>query len=467
MKKIQILVVEDESIVAKNIQNMLNNLGYDVSGIASSGRAAIKKAGEMQPDLILMDIKLNGDMDGVEAAEKIHDRFYIPVVYLTAYADEETLQRAKITEPFGYILKPFEEKELHTNIEIALYKKKMERKIKKREEWVSTVLNSIGDAVIAIDKEGLITYINYAAEALTGWKHEKALGKDLTERFNIIVSEETSSSNMKPIVKMACKEKTNITNQAVFIKKEGIEIPVDYSDSPITDDKEKIMGSVLVLRDITERKQAEEKLKQSYEKLKMVLEETIHAMSLVIETRDPYTAGHQRRVTNLACAIAEEMGLSKEQIEAIRMAGVIHDIGKIYIPAEILSKPDRLNETEISLVKKHSQIGYDILKGIGFPWPIAEVIFQHHERLNGSGYPQGLSGKEILLEARILSVADVVEAMSSHRPYRPSLGIKKALEEISKNKGILYDSEVVDACLKLFAEKRFKFRKKVKTAFVL
>ncbi len=209
--------------------------------------------------------------------------------------------------------------------------------------------------------------------------------------------------------------------------------------------------------EITERKRAEEELQDSLEKLRKALEGTIQAIALTVERRDPYTAGHQRRVADLARAIATEMGLSKEQVDGTRMAGVIHDIGKVSVPSEILSKPGQLGDIEFDLIKTHPQVGYDILKTVDFPWPVAEIVLQHHERVDGSGYPQGLPGGEIMLEAMILAVADVVAAMASHRPYRPSHGLDKALEEISQNKGILYDPEVVDTCLKLFTEKRFKF----------
>ena len=209
---------------------------------------------------------------------------------------------------------------------------------------------------------------------------------------------------------------------------------------------------------LTEVQQAQEELQRTAENLRKTLGATIQAMAFTVETRDPYTAGHQRRVGNLARGIATEMGLSKEQIEGISMAAVIHDIGKITVPAEILSKPTRLTEHEFGIIRGHPEVGHDILKTIEFPWPIAQIIFQHHERMDSSGYPQELSGEEIILEARILGVADVVEAMASHRPYRPALGIDKALEEISQNRGVLYDPEVVDACLRLFAEKRFTFQ---------
>jgi len=199
----------------------------------------------------------------------------------------------------------------------------------------------------------------------------------------------------------------------------------------------------------TERKQAEEKLKNT-------LDASIQTMSKIIEVKDPYTAGHQQRVSQLTTAIAKELNLSPDKVEGIRIASLIHDIGKISVPTEILSKTTTLSDIEFSLIKGHSQAGSDILKAIDFSYPVAQIVLQHHERLNGSGYPNNLKGDEILLEARIIGVADVVEAMSSHRPYRPSLGIDAALDEISKNKGTLYDPEVVDICLKLFKEKEFK-----------
>lgn len=187
----------------------------------------------------------------------------------------------------------------------------------------------------------------------------------------------------------------------------------------------------------------------------MVMEEIIQAIASTTEGGDSYTGGHQIRVAYLAKVIAMEMGLSDEQVEGLHMAGLIHDLGKICVPPEILSKPGKLTEHEFSLIKIHSEAGYEILKEIKFPWPIPEIVLQHHERLDGSGYPHGLKKGQILQEAEILAVADVVEAMASHRPYRPALGIETALEEISQNRGILYAPEVVDVCLRLFREKNF------------
>jgi putative two-component system response regulator len=188
------------------------------------------------------------------------------------------------------------------------------------------------------------------------------------------------------------------------------------------------------------------------EQVRESLQGIIQVISLIIETRDPYTAGHQRGVADLAQAIARKMGLPKDRIEGIRVAALVHDLGKISTPAEILAKPTRLTEMEMSMIRLHPRSGYDILKRVKFPWPIAQIVLQHHERLNGSGYPEGLLAPDILLEAKILAVADVIEAMGSHRPYRPARGIEKALKEIRRNRGILYDPLAVDACLAHFNE---------------
>jgi putative nucleotidyltransferase with HDIG domain len=201
----------------------------------------------------------------------------------------------------------------------------------------------------------------------------------------------------------------------------------------------------------------QKKLKQNVKKVQRTLEDAVSALSSAVEARDSYKAGHQRRVSKLSYAIAKELSLSKDQVEGIRLAGVIHDVGKIYVPPEILGKRSWLTEAEFNIVKTHAQVGYDIVKPVKFPWPVAKIILQHHERMNGSGYPSGLLDEEILTEAKILGVADVVEAMFSHRSHRPARGINCALEEISKNKGILYDPDAVDACMRLFKKKSFKF----------
>ena len=239
---------------------------------------------------------------------------------------------------------------------------------------------------------------------------------------------------------------------AVEAMKAGVLDYVVKSEATMKDMPHIAQRALREWKHIEERKRAEEESRQSLIRLHKTTDGIINAMGLTIEARDPYTAGHQKKVANLAQAIAREMGLDADEIEGIRMASLIHDLGKIYVPSEILSKPGRISEAEFDIIKTHPSVGYDILKTIDFSWPIATIVLQHHERMDGTGYPHGISRDEILMESRIISVADVVEAMATHRPYRASLGIEIALEEIKLNRGLAYDPDVVDICLKLFKE---------------
>ncbi len=331
-------------------------------------------------------------------------------------------------------------------------------KLREKNHWVDAAFKNMGDAVITTDKAGSLTFMNPVAENLTGWKLEEAIGKDLGEELNILKDKRITSGvvRKKYTSENWVTEEIESNTQAVLVSKKGEKIPIRYSKTPIYDERDDTLGCVLVLRDITPQRKVEEILKQNSEKLRKAIEGTIQAISLVVETRDHYTATHQRRVANLACAIAEKMGLVEERVNGILVAGVFHDIGKIYLPKEILNKPGKLTNSEYAVIMNHSQVGYEILKAVNFPWPIAQMVLQHHERMNGSGYPNGLLGEDILLEARILAVADVVEAMSSDRPYRRALGIDVALEEIERERGKTFDPEVVYACLKLFREDGYK-----------
>ena len=216
-------------------------------------------------------------------------------------------------------------------------------------------------------------------------------------------------------------------------------------------------SNVKLRREVDRRKRVQHQFQESLDSLKRIIGGTVLAIARTVEQRDPYTSGHQQRVAELCKAIGLELRLAEDQLEGLFIASAIHDIGKVSLPAEILSKPSQLSSIEISLIQCHAQSGFDILKSVEFPWPVAQIVLQHHERLDGSGYPQGLSGDDILLEARIVGVADVVETMSSHRPYRPSRGLDSALEEISAQRGVLYDRDAVDACLALMQEGRFAF----------
>jgi PAS domain S-box-containing protein len=311
------------------------------------------------------------------------------------------------------------------------------------------IFESFEDIYYQIDQNGIIRVLSPSVYRLTGWSPDELIGKPASD---IYVRPEDQEKLLAELARNGFLRDYEI----LVKKKDGTHVYASLVASILTDPDGRARGISGTLRDITERKQAEVKLQQTLESLRKAFGVTIGVMVAAIEMRDPYTAGHQNRVANLARTIAMEMKLPQDKIDGILMAGSIHDIGKLSIPSEILTKPTKLSNLEFSLIKEHPRIGYEMLKDVESPWPLAEIVYQHHERMNGSGYPRNLKGDEILLESQILAVADVVEAMGCHRPYRPTLGIDAALEEITKNKGILYDNNVVDACLKLFREKGYQ-----------
>jgi putative two-component system response regulator len=324
MKK-KIMVVEDERIVARDIARQLTDLGYDVVATAYSGEEAVEKIGEVHPDLVLMDIVLTGEMDGIKAAERITKISGTPVIYLTSYADDKTFGQAKLTGPSGYILKPVEKKQLHVSIELALHRQDLELNLKKN--------------------------------------HIKIY------------------SSMKGMVK---------------------------------------------------------------------------AIAETVELRGPYTPGHHERVSGLAVAIAREMGLTDFQVEGIELASAIYDIGMISIPGDVLQEDDRLEGLKLTLYQNYPLAAYNTLKKIECVWPLANIILQHRECSDGSGFPQGIKGEAILIEARIMAVAHALEDLTTNRSYRNAFPLDKALEEISAHSGSKYDPEVVSTCLRLFKEKGYK-----------
>jgi PAS domain S-box-containing protein len=331
-------------------------------------------------------------------------------------------------------------------------RKLAEENVKNAKDELQIILDSVPAIIFYKDIEGRFIRVNKTLANSLQVPIKDIVGKTTEELFPKEQAENMRKDDQEVII--SGKLKRNIIQP--YTTPDGIRWLIT-DKIPYKDKKGKITGVIGLAKDITGERKSEEELRQSYQKLKKTMNATINTMSSIIETKDPYTSGHQHRVCQLAIRIAQEMTLSKDKIEGIRIASLIHDIGKIGLPIEILSKPTKLSDLEFSLIKNHSQIGYDILKFIDFSYPVARIVLQHHERPNGSGYPNNLKGDKILLEARIIGVADVVEAMSSYRPYRPALGIDKALEEISKNKGILYEPKVVDACLKLFKEKGFEF----------
>ena len=302
----------------------------------------------------------------------------------------------------------------------------------------ATILNSLADAVMVLDPDANVVYSNPAGAAFLERLGPRAIPKTLVGLLPQAGEARTGESD--PLTNLATASLRD--DASVF----------DLSLSPVVDGGGQAVAKVLVVRDVTEQRRVEEELRSSGARLEQVLDATVRALSAAVESRDPYTLGHQRRVSALARAIAVELGIEGETVRGLCVAADVHDVGKIQVPIEILSKPGRLSDGEFALVKQHVEAGYQILKGIAFPWPVARTMRQHHEKLDGSGYPLGLSGNDILPEARILCIADVVEAMASDRPYRPALGVDAALDEVKLHRGRLFDPAAVDACVRVFAQ---------------
>jgi len=332
------------------------------------------------------------------------------------------------------------------------------------------IVEFLPNAIFETDLNGKVIFANAAGLDIFGRTPEDL--RNGFSAFDVIAREEHERlrSGFERVMSGELYPPTPYTG----LRKDGAHFPVAIQSSRVMKEG-KVAGVRGVIIDITKIQQAADmvqkakevlentvaersrELELTGEKLARVLEETIMALSSAIEKRDPYTSGHQSRVAKLARAIALKLDLPSDQVKGVYMAALVHDIGKIYIPAEILSKPAKLNRIETEIIKMHPAVGFEILGTIEFPWPIAKIVSQHHERLDGSGYPGGAKENEILLEAKILAVADVVEAIASHRPYRPALGIDKALEEIELNKGKLYDPRITQICLKLFQKDNFVF----------
>ena len=336
------------------------------------------------------------------------------------------------------------------SIGIAISRHLAERERRESEERYHVAIESANDAVVISDEH---THIFVNRKFLKMFGYDRSEEAIIKTRFDFV-----HPDDKKMVIDYAQKRVRGepVPERYEFkgLRKDGAEIYVEASAALITYAGRKC--SLVYFRDVTDRKNAEKELQNTLDKLRTTLSATVQAMAVTVEARDPYTAGHQRRVADLVRAIAQEMNLPQDVIDGVVVAGLIHDIGKISIPAEILVKPTRLTEMEFNIIKIHPESGYNILKEIEFPWQIADIVLQHHEKLDGSGYPRALKNGQILFEAKILTVADVVEAMASHRPYRPSLGIDVALREIEANKGTLYDAGVVDTCLRLFNEKGYK-----------
>ncbi len=469
----RVLIIDDEDHIRDLLKEMLEMSGYNCTA-ASNALEARNLFSEKAFELVLCDISMPGE-SGLDFVQYIGSEFPdTATVMITALDDPLIAEHALKMGVYDYITKPFELNGILISVANALrrreleiqnriYQKKLENKVEERTAALQdreARLRAIFEAAkhvafILIDhtkKENPVIEFSPGAEHLFEYTRDEVIGKTAT-----LLGLPEDVMNIPEIPSDSNGGEVGFTRELSLTQKSGKGLPALITAYPIFSAKGETRAILVVAIDMSERIRAAREIQESMERWRKAVEGIINAMALTLEMRDPYTAGHQLRVANLVKAISEEMGFSEDRVEGTHMAAIIHDIGKISVPAEILSKPGAITEIEFNLIKTHSKTGYDILKGIDFPWPIAKIVFQHHERIDGNGYPSGLSGDEILLEAKILGVADVVEAMASHRPYRPSLGIKKALDEISKNRGILYDPQVVDACMNVFKEKNFKF----------
>ncbi|MDD5523642.1 MAG: response regulator [Smithella sp.] len=489
----KILVVDDEEQNISYLETLFKAHGFQVM-TARNGAKALEAAREDPPHIIISDI-LMPVMDGFMLCKEWKNDDHlknIPFIFYTAtYTDPKDEKLAMEMGADLFIIKPQEPDILVNLVQKVMVKfkskiieptskmelsgeaflqehnealfRKLEKKIRQLEEanqaikesetkYRSIFDNSIS-GIYRTTKEGRLLSLNSAFYRMLGYNSQeelRSLVTDMGKQIYVIPEDRTR------LLELLEKNNSVESFETRFYKKDHSIIWVNAGVWTIRDANNNILYYEGIAEDITGRVQREHELKTSAEKLKNAMMGTIHVVAIIVEQRDPYTAGHQRRVSEIASAVAEEMGLPSEQIECVKIAGLIHDVGKIAIPTEILVKPGKLTPTERLLVESHAEAGYNILKDVEFPWPILDSIHQHHERMNGSGYPSGMSNEKITPEARILAIADVVEAMASHRPYRPAFEIDFVLKEIEKNKGVLYDENAANACLTLFRNKNYQ-----------
>jgi diguanylate cyclase (GGDEF)-like protein/PAS domain S-box-containing protein/putative nucleotidyltransferase with HDIG domain len=439
----KVLLIEGNLSYAEAIQVMLTMMRGPQCDLESVSRLSmgLKRLEDGGIDLVLVDISLP-DSTGIYTATKILEHApAVPVIVLAAINETDIATQAVKAGAQDFLIKgEVDDTLLVRSIQYAIERHRLQMELRRQTEIrvqpsetrLRAVLEDTVNAVILMDKKGIVIFANPAAQTILGQSAEELVGAPF--KYDIVVGQTTES------------EIIHTNGEKAILELRVVE--TEWEDEPIY---------LIHLQDITEQRRAQRELKENFDRCRTALDEIILAMAATIGVRDPYITNHQKRVTTLACAIAKEMGLPEEQMEGLRLAATIHDIGKVYVPSEILSKPSELSDVEIKLIETHPLVGYEILRNVESPWPIAQIVHQHHERIDGSGYPQGLSGEDIILEAKILAVADVVEAILSRRSYRPARGIEEAMAEISYNRGVLYDPKAVDACVTLFSEKDFTF----------
>ncbi|OEU67354.1 MAG: hypothetical protein BBJ57_10500 [Desulfobacterales bacterium PC51MH44] len=455
-KPINVLIVDDSEddglLLIRQLKNGDFNPTYEQVDTAEAMSEALDKK---TWDVILCDYSMPS-FSAAAALELYKEKgFDIPFIIVSGTIADEVAVAAMKAGAHDYIMKNNLARLSPAVVrELREAKNRHERRqaaaqLRKSEEKYRTLFEDSRDAIYISAAKGELIDCNQSTLELFGYSREELIEMDTK---NIFVSADEYNRFQEKIAQNGSAREF----EAKLRKKDGTKMDCLITATVRLAKDKSIWGYQGIIRDISELVASRSELEKTLKKLKKALRGTIQAMALTAETRDPYTAGHQHRVGDLACSIALEMEVQKDQIQGIHLAGVIHDIGKISVPGEILSKPGAISANEFGIIKEHCQVGYNILKTVDFPWPIAKIVLQHHERMDGSGYPDGITGENIILGARILAVADVVEAMASHRPYRPALGIDMALREIRKNRDALYDPQVVDACLMLFNEKSYR-----------
>lgn len=461
----RVLIVDDEESIRTSLGAFATKDGHTVS-LASTAAEALGFLQEEPFDVVVTDIILPR-RTGVELLGDIREiQPNAQVIMITGEPEVKTASEAVRKGAFDYLAKPISRESITRTVlaaaekkslidanlrleeENRTYRKRLEHLVDQRthqlhdsEDRYRALFANIADPVFVFDDE-THRFVDCNKSVLDRY------GCTLEELRTMTPEDLHPPEERQQVAASITNDKELSLKRYTHVTKGGVKFPVEIHTADVEYEGRKAWISIA--RDITEPMKAEEALRAS-------LWGTIHAIAATTESRDPYTAGHQRKVTELAVAIGRELGFDADRLESLQIAGLMHDIGKIAIPAEILSKPTRLTDTEMALIRAHPQMAYDILKNVEFPRAVATFVLQHHERLDGSGYPKGLTGEQIHLEARIIAVADVVEAISSHRPYRPALGLDVAFEEIESRSGTAYDADVVTACLRLFSEGGFAF----------
>jgi len=498
----RLLIVDDETELVTALCETLAEQDYETMGFGT-GQEALDALKAQSFDVILADLVMP-EMDGIrlmQAALEIDPN--LVAIIMTGHGAIQTAVESMKAGAFDYVLKPFKLTRMLPVLSRAMEVRRLRVENVQLREMIgiyelsvaaaftldrNTILNKMADAVmqgLKADELSIMLPTSNAKELsvaiVRGHNRDHILGYRMPmdqgiagwvvhHKQPLTLQGEVNDPRFAPV-----RPRSDICTSVLMPmlaggKVEGMLTANAIHRRPFTPGEVKAMNilagiAASALKGVKlyeQVKQAGEKIKESLEKQRQAMLGIIQAMALTVERRDPYTAGHQRRVAALANAIASEMGFSENQTDGIRLAGMIHDLGKIAIPIEILSKPGAITENEFGIIKSHPEAGYDILKEIEFPWPIARMVLQHHERMDGSGYPRRISNDDILEGARVLAVADVVEAMSSDRPYRPALGVDKALDEIKRNRGVRYDSGAVDACVRLFTTKDFNLLNAIK-----